>query len=443
MFKHLRDFFLFSSPRKVSLQRECGNSQRAVVLINATGPGSAIEVNSGMGLTNSYTCIVQFVSTSNNSKMAFSVHKLDLPHSCQSYVKVWGGNENMNQSVQFCEEINDPRGSKAKVFDHNSLYVKIRTDRADWKYGEHRVGFVMTVTALRPSVLVGDNQKRCLRDEYACRGEEHCIHHKFVCDGFNNCGDGSDEKCLSSVIALASIIVGAILITVLIGVFTYYVRRRRRNRPYDTSRATSTQSVQSDTSLFGTVRETYYRPLYPIGEGRKIKLDELAKDPDEPLLPPHYFVKTRPTHEHLPTHLLLTACGSSSQNGLNKERIKKDASVGASTNDEGAEPKTKRSSLTVLSVSFTPGSSRLGVRRKGGGSRRGSFPPTAKGHQEEALVNAVDVKDLKKLTRRTKAANEQADEAEIENEDESHIVDTVDNQEEFQSNRKHMVLLPQ
>ncbi|OQR73717.1 hypothetical protein BIW11_03524 [Tropilaelaps mercedesae] len=448
----------------------------------------------------------------------------------RSSTKVWGGNENITKAIRFCEELDDPGGRKrAGVFNHNSMYVKMHTDRDDWKYGEHRVAFRLTMTALKPNIVsnrvfnvtgvvrgfhkfpvesktcwrerskisfgltaafsitcpigvsVG-GLKRCLRNEYACRGESYCIYHKFVCDGFNNCGDGSDEKCqcqtsttrrllesvvlllsrvrrhctrrlfcLSNVIALASIIVVAILITVLIGVFIYYIRKKRRNRPYvssrmpDTSRATSTQSVHSDTSLFGTVRETYYRPLYPIGEGLKIKLDELPKDPEEPLFPPHYLVKGKPS-QHLPTRLLLTTSNSSSQNDTSEKLSGHCAGTGGATysNDEDNGSKTLSSATATLS---SPTGSGTGARPKTGTARRGSFPPTRKSHREEALVNIDDVNDLKELSRRKQAAENSGSDGDSDRFDEVDGATSAPSPDEasatHQATAKHIVLLPQ
>ena len=34
----------------------------------------------------------------------------------------------------------------------------------------------------------------CLAREFACPDKLTCIHHSWVCDGDNDCPDGSDEK---------------------------------------------------------------------------------------------------------------------------------------------------------------------------------------------------------------------------------------------------------
>ncbi|XP_028967074.1 uncharacterized protein LOC100908532 [Galendromus occidentalis] len=349
-----------------SLENICGNSHSGIVKVNSTGPGSVIEVRThNRGLPGSFHCVVKFTTTSNSSKLAYSIQVLDIPHACKSYLKLWGGDQTEDQVTKLCDEVDDPRGKTGRTFRGNVFYLKMVTHRDDW--GFDRIGFVITVTALRISA-----SKRCFRDEAACSGGDSCIYHKFYCDGINNCGDDSDEKCLSNVLTLVSIICGAVLITAIIAVFIYYIRRKRRLRPYDMSRATSTNSVQSDTSLFGTVRETYYRPLYPMGEGLKIRLTELPKDPDEPFLPPQYISNRR---ENIGARL-----------GVPNREVTTGSSKSLEQLDDCTKKRRKRLAGTPL-TSKTDKSWRM------------SFPPTRRPQKEVAIINEVDIQDLKNLSR--------------------------------------------
>ena len=55
----------------------------------------------------------------------------------------------------------------------------------------------------------------CASDEFKCKNGR-CVYRDLLCDGYNNCGDDSDEKSckklLLSIAAIIGIVVGCVVI---------------------------------------------------------------------------------------------------------------------------------------------------------------------------------------------------------------------------------------
>ncbi|XP_071087846.1 membrane frizzled-related protein-like [Haliotis cracherodii] len=110
------------------------------------------------------------------------------------------------------------------------------------------------------SLNISDNGG-CSRDRFLC-DNSRCVSSDVTCNGFNDCGDNSDELdgCGLSVAAIAGLVVGSFVgFVICFLVITSRVRRKGFNRGRKIRTPTDVQSKPRYGSIFGTRKQHTYR----------------------------------------------------------------------------------------------------------------------------------------------------------------------------------------
>ncbi|XP_037580973.2 uncharacterized protein LOC119464184, partial [Dermacentor silvarum] len=180
-------------------------------------------------------------------------------------VQLWA---DRRDAQRFCRNVDDPRGKEAHWVTAPQLLVQLVTSRHDWNY--ERKAFEIVLTSYRQSLHFDG----CYKGEYQC-GNKFCIWRELTCNNENNCGDLSDENCMSKTLAVAVTVAAGITVVVLIFALVAYIRKRAQVGPHDLSRTTSSQSVHSAGSGISGAYDTTYRPLV----GKHLLMEPLLEVP--------------------------------------------------------------------------------------------------------------------------------------------------------------------
>ncbi|XP_064487853.1 uncharacterized protein LOC135400039 isoform X2 [Ornithodoros turicata] len=224
-------------------------------------------------IENGFNCTVQ-ISTRKDRSLLYSIPFLDIPMTCLSALEIW---DQRVDTKRFCRNLDDPRGKEAYWIMSPTMYVHLYTSRHDWNY--ERKGFELVITSFRQPL----HFDTCYGDEFQC-SNKLCIWKELACNHENNCGDLSDEDCVSKTLSTIIIVSAAITVVVLIFCLISYIRKRRGVGPHDLSRTTSAQSFQSDGSAMSGFVDTTYRPLYtkPLPDSPLVLVGDLpSRTPSE------------------------------------------------------------------------------------------------------------------------------------------------------------------
>lgn len=245
----------------------CASSSRAALRIVGAGIQSALVLRATRHyLEYGFNCTVQ-ISTRKDRSLLYSIPFLDMPMTCLSFLEVW---DERVDTKRFCRNLDDPRGKEAYWTPSANMYVHLYTSRHDWNY--ERQGFELVVTSYRQPL----HFDACYLDEYQC-SNKLCIWKELACNHENNCGDLSDEDCVSKTLSTIIIVSAALTVVVLIVCLISYIRKRQALGPHDLSRTTSAQSFQSDGSGMSGYVDTKYRPLYvkPLPDAALVLVGDL------------------------------------------------------------------------------------------------------------------------------------------------------------------------
>lgn len=230
----------------------CASSHASTVHVGVAGQESAVVLRATKHyLENDFNCTVH-VTTRKDRSLLYSIASLDLPMTCLSYLQVW---EDRMDGHRFCRNVDDPMGKEAHWVASPDLFVQLITSKHDWNY--ERKAFDIVLTSYRQSLHFDG----CFNGEFQC-ANKFCVWKELMCNNENNCGDLSDENCMSKTLSVIVTIAAGITVVILIFVLVSYIRKRRQQAPHDLSRATSTQSFQSVGSGMSGAVDTTYVPLY-------------------------------------------------------------------------------------------------------------------------------------------------------------------------------------
>ncbi|CAN7994994.1 unnamed protein product [Ixodes hexagonus] len=230
----------------------CASSHASTVQVGVAGQESAVVLRATSHyIENDFNCTVH-VTTRKDRSLLYSISSLDLPMTCLSYLQVW---EDRMDGHRFCRNVDDPRGKEAHWVASPDLFVQLITSKHDWNY--ERKAFEIVITSYRQSLHFDG----CFNGEFQC-ANKFCVWKELMCNNENNCGDMSDENCMSKTLSVIVTIAAGITVVILIFVLISYIRKRRLQAPHDLSRATSTQSFQSVGSGMSGAVDTTYVPLY-------------------------------------------------------------------------------------------------------------------------------------------------------------------------------------
>ncbi|KAK8778866.1 hypothetical protein V5799_019791 [Amblyomma americanum] len=243
----------------------CGSSHTAAITVGVAGLESAVVLRATKhNIDHDFNCTVN-VTTRVDRNLLYSISFLDLPMTCLSYLEVWA---DQRDARRFCRNVDDPRGKEAHWVSSPQMQVQLVTSRHDWNY--ERKAFEMVITSYRQSLHFDG----CYQGEYQC-GNKFCIWRELTCNNENNCGDLSDENCMSKTLAIVVTIAAGVTVVVLIFALVSYIRKRAELGPEDLSRTTSTQSMHSVGSGMSAAIDTTYRPL----TGKHLFLEPLLERP--------------------------------------------------------------------------------------------------------------------------------------------------------------------
>ncbi|XP_075531745.1 uncharacterized protein LOC142564576 [Dermacentor variabilis] len=243
----------------------CGSSHTAAITVGVAGLESAVVLRATKHhIDHDFNCTVN-VTTRVDRSLLYSISFLDLPMTCLSYLELWA---DRRDAQRFCRNVDDPRGKEAHWVTAPQLLVQLVTSRHDWNY--ERKAFEIVLTSYRQSLHFDG----CYKGEYQC-GNKFCIWRELTCNNENNCGDLSDENCMSKTLAVAVTVAAGITVVVLIFALVAYIRKRAQVGPHDLSRTTSSQSVHSAGSGISGAYDTTYRPLV----GRHLLMEPLLEVP--------------------------------------------------------------------------------------------------------------------------------------------------------------------
>lgn len=229
----------------------CGSSHTAAVTVGVAGLESAVVLRGTKHhIDNGFNCTVN-VTTRADRGMLYSITFLDLPMTCLSYLELWA---DRRDSRRLCRNVDDVRGKEAHWVSAPFLQVQLVTSRHDWNY--ERKAFEVVLTSYRQSLHFDG----CYQGEYQC-GNKFCIWRELTCNNENNCGDLSDENCMSKTVSVVVTIAAGITVVIVIFCLVAYIRKRAQVGPHDLSRTTSTASFQSGGSVMSAAIDTTYRPL--------------------------------------------------------------------------------------------------------------------------------------------------------------------------------------
>ncbi|XP_060070142.1 membrane frizzled-related protein-like [Ylistrum balloti] len=158
------------------------------------------------------------IHTAESHRFVIVFRRLDIefePLCDDDYLQIHDGNSTSAPTIsglpqKMCGE-EKPEGDY--VTSGHSMTVMFRSD--SW-YNDYGFDFLFTIF----------HTGTCVEGEMKC-ANERCVSMYLECDGWNNCGDDSDECPLSTVIILA-VVIGIIFFFLIATSMILFIRRRQR-----------------------------------------------------------------------------------------------------------------------------------------------------------------------------------------------------------------------
>ncbi|XP_071082167.1 uncharacterized protein [Haliotis cracherodii] len=143
----------------------------------------------------------------------------------------------------------------------------------------------------------------CDPDEYNCHNGL-CIADHLYCDGFDNCGDGSD-LCLISIGGIVGIAIAVAIILILVAlVVALLVQRRRRQKLEKWHRLHNTYSFNGSSTMSLPLSRLDYSLPRSIKSFREVSLSGSGKDYDVPVSQEDLYASIMKDKEHHKLHIL-------------------------------------------------------------------------------------------------------------------------------------------
>ncbi|XP_033731230.1 membrane frizzled-related protein-like [Pecten maximus] len=200
----------------VSMEEKCGETVHVDVFGKHAGrlrPTRTTKYKPNM------RCTVTFY-TAESHRFVIVFRRLDVefePFCDDDYLQIHDGNTTSAPIIpglpsKMCGE-EKPKGDY--VTSGSSMTVFFRSD--SW-YNDNGFDFIFTIF----------HTGTCVEGEMKC-GNERCVSMYLECDGWNNCGDDSDECPISTLIVLA-VVIGIVFVGIIVASTVLYLRRRQTTK---------------------------------------------------------------------------------------------------------------------------------------------------------------------------------------------------------------------